>query len=51
MRCLVQLFIDSFGASWLSKMYQEPLYTMAKGRDHEIVRALENHPKTVPQRI
>ena len=24
---------------------------MAKGRDHEIVRALETHPKAVPWRI
>ena len=25
-----------------------PLYTMAKGCDHEIVRALETHPKAIP---
>ena len=31
MRCLVQLFIRSFGASWLSKMYLRTLYTIATG--------------------
>ena len=28
-----------------------PLYTMTKGRDHEIVRALDTHPKAVPWNI
>ena len=28
-----------------------PRYTMAKGRDHEIMRASETHPKVVPQKI
>ena len=28
-----------------------PLYPRAKGRDHEILRALEKHPKAIPCEI
>ena len=36
---------------WLKVVgFWGPLYTMAKGCDHEIVRVLEIHPKVVPWR-
>ena len=28
-----------------------PIYTMAKGRDHKVVRDLETHPKAIPWKI
>ena len=33
------------------ELYLGPLYTMAKGRDHKILRVLETHLKAVPWTI
>jgi hypothetical protein len=35
----------------LNILTEGPLYTMGKGHVHDIVRALETHPKVVPWKI